>query len=130
MNARFGNRCNTYKDYAVHMPDGRIYQCPLCDSILYNEIHVLIECRALEHTRAQIKISPEMTLQQKLQKYAQNEETSDKCSIARMFLGQDRKMKKMDFVRHGLALELLTEKFFQIWETKLGITNLRKHPFY
>ena len=69
MNARLGNRCNSYKDYAITTQNGRVQTCPICKKYLLDEVHILITCPLLQKYRHILKILNNQTLKQLLDQY-------------------------------------------------------------
>ena len=124
MNARLGNRSAEYKEFAPHTQDGRIQQCPLCRNVWFNEVHLLIECKMLDTFRKQLKIKQGITLYALFESYRRKDSSADLYTLARMFLGQERGLKKMDYVKRGIILEAIVEKFFNLWQIQSGIRRL------
>ena len=91
---------------------------PLLHEISNNEFHLLIKCESMEQARSEIKLINSESLQATLMKLRL--ESRDDSETCRIFLGQDKSLKRSDLADRGLALDILLDKFFLEWSKMRG----------
>ena len=97
---------------------GGILQCPLCFMGSNDEFHLLIKCEFMEQSRSEIKLLNGDSLQATLMKLRL--ESRDDFEACRIFLGQDKSLKRTDLADRGLALDILLDRFFLEWSKIRG----------
>jgi len=118
MNAGLGNRDAFRTADSVCQDGGRILQCPLCFMGSNDELHLLIKCESMEQSRSEIKLLNGDSLQATLMKLRL--ESRDDFEACRMFLGQDKSLRRTDLADRGLALDILLDRFFLEWSKIRG----------
>ena len=118
MNAGLGNRDAFRTADAICQDRGRILQCPLCFMGSNDEFHLLLKCEYMEQSRSEIKLLKGDSLQATLMKLRLK--SRDDFEACRIFLGQDKSLKRSDLADRGLALDILLDKFFLEWSKIRG----------
>ena len=118
MNAGLGNRDAFRTADSICQDGGRILQCPLCFMGSNDEFHLLIKCEFMEQSRSEIKLLNGDSLQATLMKLRL--ESRDDFEACRIFLGQDKSLKRTDLADRGLALDILLDRFFLEWSKIRG----------
>ena len=113
MNAGLGNRDAFRTANSICQDGGRILQCPLCFMGSNDEFHLLIKCESMEQARSEIKLLNGDSLQATLMKLRLG--SRDDFEACRIFLGQNKSLKRSDLADRGLALDILLDKFFLEW---------------
>ena len=118
MNLQLGNRSDVYKNYAPHIENGRIVDCPLCSEGPNNEIHLIVECQSLLPTRRSTILSNGHSIKHLLTS-GQYEATQTSDGKLRLFLGLEDGLKTKDYVERGLAIIEMVSVFFNEWSAKV-----------
>ena len=118
MNLQLGNRSDVYKNYAPHVENGRIIDCPICNDGPNNEIHLIVECKSLSVTRRSIILSNGHSIQYLLTN-GQYETAQTSDGKLRLFLGLEDGLRTKDYVERGLAIIEMVNVFFNEWSNKV-----------
>lgn len=116
-NAGLGNRSDSHKHYAPQDSKGRVVQYPLCSLGRNNEVHLLVECKLVESDHLAITTSNGESLRSILNNIELAYPAQSSVIMARLFLGQQDGLSRLDFVERGRILIKLLEAFFVKWDT-------------
>ena len=120
MNAGLGNRNVYYKNYAAFIEKGRVAYCPLCLDGRNDETHLVTECEEMESARRTIFLSPTCTLKLCLSQIQEKYNPESNAGLLRLFLGQEKNLCRLNYLRRGMALSELVDHFFFKWSEKVG----------
>ena len=114
-NAGLGNRDSFRTADSICQDGGRILQCFMGSN---DEFHLLIKCEVMEQSRSEIKLLDGNSLQATLMKL--RIESRDDFEACRIFLGQDKSLRRTGLADRGLALDILLDRFFLEWSKIRG----------
>mgnify|MGYP006975812852 CR=1 FL=1 len=112
------SRSDVYKNFAPHIENGRIVDCPLCNDGPNNEIHLIVDCKSLLPTRRSTILSNGHSIQYLLTN-GQYEAAQTSDGKLRWFLGLEDGLRTKDNFERGLAIIEMVTVFFNEWSAKV-----------
>ena len=110
-----GNRTDFYRNFAKHNDKGRVVQCPLCLLYKNNEVHILVQCAALSQARSSRLAGYNTSISMILSSLREKHPLASATTLARLFLGQEPNLLKLDYIIRGKLLISLVNAFFECW---------------
>ena len=125
MNTGLGNRDSYRASDAMSQDDGRVTYCPSCLQGRNDEIHLILHCSVLSHTRNSIIMQSGASLGSTLMELRIKFSCTSDQEVVRLFLDQEPRLTRMTMIDRGLALDLLLTCFYREWSKTRGRTIQR-----
>ena len=120
MNTGLGNRDSYRASDAMSQDDGRVTYCPSCLQGRNDEIHLILHCSVLSHTRNSIIMQSGASLGSTLMELRIKFSCTSDQEVVRLFLDQEPRLTRMTMIDRGLALDLLLTCFYREWSKMRG----------